>query len=295
MFGFRKKVTLLRKVRNNMPETIFALFVAVICFMLCVKVNILTGTVVSFIIGFVGVRLFFGKLKLKAGDVVLFWGLPGSGKTMFANKVALYNREKFGYCIVGNEEFYETSFLCDALLPRKAFGFFRAPEGSLIAIDEASLNGWDNRDWQKNFTPESLSYWKKIRHYKNCAVLTNQGFAELDCKIRDSLCNCIYYVTNHGWYSKAVRMDKSVTFSDVTGLPQEGYCMPSIWQRLLDPSCVLYVRHKTGGKNFSTYNPDNLPPLSDIDKWECVEVKKGSFQWRRKQQLKNLHTPNGRK
>lgn len=280
---FKKKVTLLKVVKNNTPEILAVLSLFLVFVLLSLKVHIILALLLTTFAAFVTIRLFFGRLKLKWGDVVLFWGIPGSGKTMAANAVAAYNKKKFGYKIVGNEEFHETSNVVDLLLPRPAFGWFKAPENSLICTDEASLNGWDNRDWQKNFNEHSLAYWKKIRHYKNAAVLTNQGFGELDVKIRDGLCNCVYYCENKGKYTKAIRMDKSVTFSEVTGLPQEGYSMPSIWQRLLDPSCVLYFWHSKYGKLYRTYNPDDLPALEDIEQYN-LHKHKGVVFWVRKDQ-----------
>lgn len=272
---FRKKVTLLSSIKNNTPEILLFSGIILLVVLLTVKVSPLISLSAAVITLFVCIRLFCGRLKVKSGDVILFWGIPGSGKTMAQNATAAYNKKKFNAVIVGNEEFAETSKIVDAVLPRNAFGFFKCPDNSIICTDEASLNGWDSRDWSKNFCPESLAYWKKIRHYKNAAILTNQGFSELDSKIRDGLTSCIYYCENKGRYSKCIRMDKSVSFSEVTGLPQEGYSLPSIWQRLIDPSCVLYFWHSRSGKLFNSYNPDPLPPLEDLPKYRYIKEKNG--------------------
>lgn len=216
-------------------------------------------------------RLFFGKLHLYDGQVVLFWGLPSSGKSMFLNKVA-YDNRKQGWHIAGNDEFADASSLCEYRFEKKHFGRFAPLEKTSLMIDEASLEGWDNRDWTSNFDEFSLMFWKKIRHFHCCAVLGNQGFGELDCKIRDSLTSTVYFVENKGWYSRAVRMDKDVVF-DENGLPQEGYKQPSFFDRLFDPSSVLYVRHKKWGRFYKTYNPPDLPSIADVDSYTYVPSK----------------------
>ncbi len=232
--------------------------------------------------GFLAYRLFCGKLIVKSGDVILFWGLPGSGKSCFLNKVALDNK-RLGKRIAGNEEFHQSSSLSDFEFRKSYWGFFD-PGPCMHAIEEASLEGWDNRDWSINFVPESLDEWKKIRHRDCAAVLTNQGFTELDCKIRDSLTSVVYYVEDKGSYSTATRMKKNVIWGD-DGKPVEGYEMPSLLDRLFDPSAMLFVRHKAIGKFFNTRNPRPLIPLSDLDKYEPVIDKKGrTVAWQLKEE-----------
>ena len=141
------------------------------------------AVLVDFLLLFAIYRMFFGKLKLHEGQVVLFWGLPGSGKTMFLNKVA-FDNQKDGWHVAGNEEFDDVSELSEYRFEKKHFGRFAPVPQSVLCIDEASLDGWDNREWTTNFDEWSLMFWKKIRHFHCCAVLGNQGFGELDCKIR---------------------------------------------------------------------------------------------------------------
>lgn len=282
------RVSFNKKVKNNTPEIILCILVTILLLFLAFRVNIFLSLSVAVVGSFACWRLFCGKLKVKEGDVILFCGLPGSGKTSLQNYVADYNKRKYEAVIVGNEEFSATSKVCDMVLPRIAFGWFKAPPKSIICTDEASLNGWDNRDWAKNFSPKSLAYWKKIRHYHNAAILTNQGFDELDKKIRDGLVSHLYYVENHGRYLKAVRLDKTFITSEISGLPQESYVRPSIWQRLLDPSCVLYCKYSKSGDLFNSWNPDPLPDLADIGDYHYVEPKKGAPYWE-----KNYTSPAG--
>lgn len=248
-----------------------AIIVAFIVILSFLKLKWYVALVADAVLLFCIWRLFFGKLKLREGQVILFWGLPGSGKTMFLNKTALDNRKDWH--VLGNREFADTSSLCEHVFDKEHFGRFQPEPNSIIVIDEASLAGWDNRDWTSNFDEFSLEFWKKIRHYHSCAVLGNQGFGELDCKIRDSLTSTVYYVENKGWYSRAVRMDKDVVF-DENGLPCEGYSQPSFFTRIFDPSSVLYVRHKKYGQYYSTYNPRQLPSICDVDNFVYIPSNK---------------------
>lgn len=224
------------------------------------------------------VRLFFGHLYLDDGAVVLLWGLPRSGKTCFAAKIIYDNcfSKKSQRELLVNPELIHIKWP-KKVFPKEYWGYFEIPKGSLIVIDEASLNGWDSRDWSSNFNEKSLEAWKKIGHTMSAVLLTNQGFGELDCKIRDSLTSTVYYVENRGRYSRAVRMDKDVTFSEETGLPIEGYRQPTIFERIKDPSAVLYCSHKKWGAFYDSYNIDPLPPIEDAHLYEKTFDKKGRF------------------
>lgn len=275
MFGRSKKVSVLKRLRDNTSLLVVGsvlLFVVIVLTAYKPRLFPLWAILAALIVLTIK-RLFHGKLKLSEGDVILFWGLQGSGKTLFLTKTIIDNPQLNYYA---NEEYFTSTSLPIACMPRAAWGFF-APEtvDNCFVIDEASLDGWDSRDWSKNFVPESLEAWKKIRHSYGCAIMSNQGFNELDCKIRDSLTTCIYYVENRGKYSRAIRMDKDVTFSEETGLPVEGYRQPSLFDRLKDPSCVIYCNHKKIGEFYRTHNPRKLLPLKDYALYEPVKNSKG--------------------
>lgn len=222
-------------------------------------------------------RLTHGKLILRDGQIVLFWGLPDSGKSMFLAKSIYDNTHiRDPRSLYVNPEYSHTTFE-HFEFPRDAWGYFGFRPHSMVVVDEASLNGWDSRDWHHNFNERSLEAWKKIRHFQSCVVLSNQGFGELDTKIRDSLTSTVYYVQNKGKYSRAVRLDKDVTFSEETGLPIEGYKQPTVLQRLLDPSAVLYAKHKIYGQYYSTLNPPELPDITEICNYVRQYDRSGHF------------------
>lgn len=233
------------------------------------KLSPLMRIIIAVFLPFCMVRLFFGRLHPTDGEIILFWGLPRSGKSMFLQKVIRDNPSR---PIGVNDEYYgvikehrDNVYL----FQRQDWGRFRPLDNSIMIIDEASLNGYDNRDWAINFDDASLSAWKKIGHNPASIVLTNQGFDELDVKIRDALTSTVYWVVNKGWYSKAIRMDKTVHW-DEYGRPLDGYEQPSLFERLFDPSSVLYVVHKHYGKYYNTHNPQQLPYITEKDKYTYI-------------------------
>lgn len=227
------------------------------------------------VVGALIVRLFSGRLRASEGDIVLFWGLPGSGKTMLAVKTAL-EFKKAGWHIAGNREFCSSSEIPDYLFEKYHMGFFNPRPHTAYFIDEASLNGYDNRDFAKNFSRAGvLDFWKKVRHNQTVVFMTNQGWNEIDAKIRESLTKTIYYLENRGFYSVAVRMDKAADFDEETGQPVEGYCFPSLIDRLRDPSCQLYFLHSKYGQYYKSLNPDPLPCIDDIDQYLPTYDKHG--------------------
>jgi len=245
------------------------LVAALICAVCCV---LFRSAVVFFLfllclICVVIARLFSGRLRAAEGEITILWGQKGSGKTMLEVKTAREFKAK-GWHIAGNQEFCSICKEADYLYEKYHMPFFLPRPHTAYFIDEASLNGYDNRDFTVNFkTPGVLNFWKKCRHNQCCIFMTNQGWNEIDSKIRETLTETIYYIENKGFYSVAVRMDKTADFDQETGQPVEGYQFPSLFDRIRDPSCQVYFLHKKYGKFYSTLNPDPLPCIDDIDKY----------------------------
>ena len=197
-------------------------------------------------------RYFCGKLILKASDLVLFWGLPGSGKTLMLTKVAKDNKDLW---YIGVNEEYSHLKLKDFVYSRDEMAQYNFPFAALF-FDEASLNGFDNREFAKNFKdPAMLETFKKHRQMDMPMVMSNQGFEECDIKIRQSLANKVYYVEDKGLWCRATIMLKDVSISEIDGKPIEGYRFPTIMERLLDPHLVLYAVPWYYGKFYSTKSP----------------------------------------
>lgn len=218
-------------------------------------------------------RYFGGKLQLKPGDLVLFWGLPGSGKTLMLTKIAKDNKENW---FIGVNEEYEHLQLKDFVFQRNDLAVFNFP-GAAMFYDEASLNGFDNRDFKINFKlPGMLETFKKHRQIDMPMVFSNQGFEECDVKIRKSLANKTYYCEDMGLWHRASLMIRDVTISEISGEPQEGYRFPTLWERLFSPEMVLYAFPRYYGKFYSTRNPPErtiFPALIDAAKRRKVARK----------------------
>lgn len=197
-------------------------------------------------------RLYGGKLKLEPSDLVLFWGLPGSGKTLFLTKTAKDNRKHW---YIGVNPEYSHLKIKDFDYTRDDMGRYTFP-GAALLFDEASLNGFDNRDFKTNFkAPGLLETFKKHRQMDMPIVLSNQGFEECDIKIRQSLANKTYFCENFGLFCRASLMIRDVTISEIDGQPQEGYRFPTFMERLLDPSMQIYAVPWFYGRYYSTKSP----------------------------------------
>lgn len=252
MFGRSKPITIQRSI-PTIPLTYIMLIVySIIC--------AINGKWLYAILGIVAIiliRLFTGKLKLKDGDVIFVFGLPGSGKTMFLSKIADDNKNR-SLCV--NKELshikQEHTVIDKDMLAEYRFGC--EDKGALILYDEVSLDGFDNRDYKTNFSgvrgQALLEAFKKCRHRYTAFVLANQGYNEVDVKIRSGLCKCAYWIINKGRYSVAVRLDKAIKINELTGEPQDCYIKPNILKRIISPSCYIYINHKKYGKMYETIN-----------------------------------------
>lgn len=257
---FQKRITAVTSLKGSLKG-----FLIACCFIATVIALLVRSRWAFFVALFFGAftflyHLMMGKLILKNGDVALFFGLPGSGKTMFLAKTAYDNA---GCHILTNDQFSTLDIASD-VVERETFGMYDYKQDddklNVILWDEASLNGFDNRDW-KSFDKYSMEFLKRIRKYNSAIVFSNQGWDELDKKIKEGLCNYVYYCQNKGSYSVAYRLFKEIAISDLTCEIMEGWRYPTFWERIADPSVVLYVRHKSMGKHYDTLERDTTKPL----------------------------------
>lgn len=266
---FKKKI----QFKKGVPTNAFLVVVAVLFIVLAVMTReswALCGLIL--VLGFLFFRRYFcGKLELSASDLVLLWGLPGSGKTLLATKIAKDNKDQW---FIGVNEEFEHLKLKDFVYTRADLASYNFSFAAMF-FDEASLNGFDNRDFAKNFKdPDMLETFKKHRQVDMPMVFTNQGFEECDIKIRQSLANKVYYVENMGLWCRATIMLKDVTISEIDGKPIEGYRFPTILERLIDPSLVLYAVPEFYGRYYSTKNPPKrvqFPALEDAKRLRSLK------------------------
>lgn len=257
---FQKRITAVTSLKGSLKG--FLIACCVITSVIALLVRSRWAFIVALVVGAFTLlyHLMMGKLILKNGDVALFFGLPGSGKTMFLAKTAYDN---VGCHILTNDQFSTLDIASD-VVERDTFGMYDYKQDdeklNIILWDEASLNGFDNRDW-KSFDKYSMEFLKRIRKYNSAIVFSNQGWDELDKKIKEGLCNYVYYCQNKGSYSVAYRLFKEIAISDLTCEIMEGWRYPTFWERIADPSVVLYVRHKSMGRHYDTFERDTSKPL----------------------------------
>lgn len=275
-----KKIKLLTPINGD-----FVFYFIIIC--LCISLVGLwfLGKPFIFVVYLLLLRIVFQfivKIRIKPGDIVLFFGLPGSGKTLSLSKVGLDSaKARTGLALFSskfrpsrsfkhiavNDSFVcfdgATTYFNRKLLTRHCW------HDTLFLYDEASLDGFDNRNFATNFKDENLlRKFKKVRHNDNAFVFANQGANELDCKIRDSLCNKVFYCENYGSYSIASRLIKDVSVSNESGAIQEGYRKPTLFERILHPRYTVILLHKKYGAHYSTKMPDynqTEAPYDDLD------------------------------
>lgn len=255
MFGKRNIKAVKRIGKSSMIFWIIPILASIV--LLCLG-NTWAICLIPYFLFFVFRRLFCGALKLKDGDIVYFYGLPGSGKSLTMARTASDNADRF--CIV-NEEFdhYKKA---DCVLPSDQLGHFSFPRHSMHVIDESSNDGFDNRTWSTNFSdPKKLLYIKKIRHHSSCIMMTNQGREEVDKKMIDGLISRFYLCEDSWLWSKAVCLVPDTVDNQLTGQAEDIYRTPTLLERIFDPSMVIYTLHFKGKDLYETQNADPLPPF----------------------------------
>ena len=108
----------------------------------------------------------------------MFFGTPGCGKTTLAVRNLAKDRDHLHtFC-----NFECTHPLISDNFNPTDLGKWTPPEGSLVAIDEASCE-WNSRSF-KSFPPELIEYFKQHRHFRVDFDLYSQGFDDTDKVIR---------------------------------------------------------------------------------------------------------------
>lgn len=197
------------------------------------------------------------SIRLPSLDVFnLFFGPPGCGKTMFLAKIAFKYHKK--YQVFTN---FRVQLPCVFRFEKKDLGKFSFPKNAILLFDEGSLNGFDNRNFKSNFKQEGvLDFLKKLRHYQNRIVFSNQGWDELDLKIR-TLTRNYFLVKKLPIFSIAFRVRASVGVDKDTKQIIDSYTMPNFLSILFNPdSCYLVLRSKYG-KLYNSWETSELPEI----------------------------------
>lgn len=192
----------------------------------------------------------------------LYFGSPGCGKTTFLTRLAVKKVKK--YHVFTN---FDIDYPEIYSFEKSDIGTYAFPDCSLLLFDEGSLNGFDNRDFKTNFKDNnSLEYFKLLRHYRNSIVFGNQGFDELDKKIR-TLTNEFWIVKKFWKFSYAIRVFKYTDVDPDTKQIIDGYRFPSGLKLLFFPRYVQIIYRPMWYKYFDSYE---RPALDEIDKKEWI-------------------------
>lgn len=192
--------------------------------------------------------------------VNLYFGLPGSGKSTFLTRDIVKSSAAGHQCYVANLDLIPLPNVHK--ISKDDIGKYKFPSGSRIFFDEASLNGYDNRDFSKNFKGNnSLPYIKYIRHYRNRITFSNQGYEEFDKKLRN-LTNKLWYVRGNKLFTYAVLISKTITIDKETKQIIDGYTKPSIFQMLFSTKVVRILSTRKYRKYYDSFCP--APGLEKI-------------------------------
>ena len=224
------------------------------------------GNIWLFLCGLIALWVLLRLNKFdKTVDVFnLYFGSPGCGKTSFLVADAKKFNKK-GYKVFSNICIPETYKFDKSYIGKYAF-----PEGSILLFDEGSLNGFDNRDYKSNFreNPDCLGYLKLLRHYSNKIIFYNQGYDELDKKIR-TLTIKNWIVKRIGPFSVATLVRKRSIVDKETHTIVDGFFMPNIFSLIFSRRCTRIIYRPNFYADFDSYDKPllNLEPVP-LDYWD---------------------------
>lgn len=195
-------------------------------------------------------------------SVSLYFGLPGCGKTTLLTSRALKavkdKRYKYVYSNV------KISVPGVIYIDNDCIGKYNLNNG-LILIDEATLFA-DSRAY-KEFSKDKLVYFLEHRHFNVDIELYTQQWDGVDRKIR-VITDRVYYVFKGAftgkWITSYYRIPYGIIIpdpkrdgSEKLGEIVQGYCKPSLLQRLFCPKLFRPKYYKY----FDSWERPSLPDL----------------------------------
>lgn len=143
-------------------------------------------------------------------EVLLYFGLPGSGKTTVAARFA---KKYYKKCPVF------ANFRCrhTRQISVQDIGLYDISDGILL-VDESGID-FGNRSWKGgNMKPHTIQWFKLARHYNmRLLVFFSQSPEDTDVVIR-RLSTCLYYCQRHGLFIHVRRILRKVGIERTTGL-----------------------------------------------------------------------------
>lgn len=198
--------------------------------------------------------------------VIVYFGLPGCGKTTIVSKLAFdaSRSDKYDniYCNV------KLTIPGVTYISNDCIGKYKLANG-LLLIDEATLFA-DSRDF-RSFSKEKVEFFLMHRHFNLDIILFVQQWDALDRKIR-AITDRVYYVFKRFplglWWTSYYRIPYDIIIPDKKngneklGEIIQGYCKPNILIRLF---CHKVFRPKYY-KYFNSWEQPFRPPLPECYK-----------------------------
>lgn len=195
--------------------------------------------------------------------VMLYFGLPGCGKTTMMAKLMCdgIKKKKYQhvYCNVRN------SVPGVTYIDNECIGNYDL-RNALICIDEATLFA-DSRDF-KAFGKDKLNFFLLHRHYNCDIILFTQQWDGVDRKIR-VITDRVYYVYKGAilghWFTRSYRVPYGIIIPDPKSAGEklgeiiQGYARPNILVRLFSP----WLFRPKYYKYFDSWECPELPPLPE--------------------------------
>lgn len=198
--------------------------------------------------------------------VILYFGLPGCGKTTLLTKLAYDASRQDKYDNIYSN--VKISVPGVTYISNDCIGKYKLANG-LLLIDEASLFA-DNRGF-KEFGKEKIEFFLMHRHFNIDIILFTQQWDGVDRKIR-IITDRVYYVykgilLGH-WFTTYYRIPYGIIIPDKNqggeklGEIIQGYCKPNILIRLFAPKIYRPKYYKY----FDSWEQPYRKPLPDIYK-----------------------------
>lgn len=157
----------------------------------------------------------------------IYFGLPGSGKTTLACKLARKALRDGRHVY---SDFSVAAIKGCINFPQDLLGQVTLPPGSLLILDEASIK-FNNRNF-KSMSMAAISWLKLARHYGVDVVVFSQSYEDMDITIR-RLANTLWHVRRCGIFTLVRRINRSVGIDSNTHQIVDQYRFCSIFSKFL--------------------------------------------------------------
>lgn len=193
-------------------------------------------------------------------DFILYFGLPGSGKTTVLNEIARQCQKRKSCTVLSNYPIsgtYKVDRSDLGVYDISADGF--GTKECVILFDEASIH-YFKRQFE-SFSDKENNFHSMHRHAKVCEVFACQSWDGMDKRLRE-LNTQLWYVER--WYFNLIRLrqiDKDFDIKEDDKQPIEGYAFVRGGDKFLYAPRVW--------KMFDTFDMHNLPTRQkQWQKWD---------------------------